>query len=148
MQFPIDDISFLKELIPQREPFIMVDRMLYFDDKEIAAGLLVTDDNIFSTANNFTESGIVEHMAQTIALHTGYSFFLKGEPAPMGYIGAIKNLEIYELPEIGDIVNSTATILQEFMGVTLMDVVTKVGDKQIAVAKMKTVIASDKSTDN
>lgn len=148
MQFPIEDISFLKQLIPQREPFIMVDRILFFDDKEIAAGLLVTDDNIFSTAGKFEESGIAEHMAQTIALHTGYTFFLKGEPAPMGYIGAIKNLEIYELPEIGNIVKSTATILQEFMGVTLMDVVTKAGDKLIAVAKMKTVLASAKTKNN
>ena len=33
-------------------------------------------------------------MAQTVALHTGYDTLLKEEPAPTGYIGAIKKIEI------------------------------------------------------
>ena len=40
--------------------------------------------------DNFVESGIIEHMAQSVALHTGYQFYLRKEQAPTGYIGSIK----------------------------------------------------------
>jgi len=66
---------------------------------------------------------------------------LKNEPAPTGYIGSIKDIEIRQLPKLGDEIQTTVSILQEFAGVTLVDAVTKLNDIVIASGQMKTVLA-------
>ena len=59
----------------------------------------------------------------------------------MGYIGAIKNIEIQSLPKVGDALKTHITILQEFMDVTLVTMQTFIGDTLIAQGEMKTVLA-------
>ncbi len=105
------------------------------------AGLAVAEDNIFTENGKFAEPGIIEHMAQSVALYTGYGFFLKNEVPPAGYIGSIKEVKILGLPNTGDELVTEATILQEFMGITLVNIITKVGDAVIATSQMKTVLA-------
>lgn len=139
---PILDKDFVGSLIPQKFPFVMVDKLLSFSENEVVAGLTVTEDNIFFNAGKFQESGLIEHMAQSVALFTGYQFYLKNEPAPTGYIGSIKSITIAELPVLGEKIETTVNVLQEFMGVTLVDIVSKVNDKEIARGQMKTVLAS------
>ncbi|WP_223857635.1 hypothetical protein [Sphingobacterium micropteri] len=131
----------LLSLIPQRPPIVMVSSLESYDDKELVSTFVVREGNIFVNGAMLAESGLLEHMAQSIALHTGYSYFLKGEDAPMGYIGSMQNVEIQDLPVIGETVFSTITILQEFMGVTLVEIETKLEDRIIARARIKTVIA-------
>jgi 3-hydroxyacyl-[acyl-carrier-protein] dehydratase len=121
---------------------VMIDKLISFSENEVIAGLTVPSENIFVTNNTFQESGLIEHMAQSVALFTGYQFFLKKEPAPTGYIGSIKSIEIFQLPQLGDDVETTVTILQEFMGVTLVDISTKLNNIEIARGQMKTVLAS------
>ncbi|HLT86427.1 hypothetical protein [Sphingobacterium arenae] len=128
-------------LIPQRAPIVMVSTLESYDDKRLVSTFVVCEENIFVNEVTLVESGLLEHMAQSVALHTGYSYFLKGENAPMGYIGSMQDVDIQDLPEIGETVFSTVTILQEFMGVTLVEIETKLEDSVIARARMKTVIA-------
>ncbi len=139
---PILDSKFVGSLIPQKFPFVMVDKLLSFSENEVIAGLQVTQENIFENQGVFQESGLIEHMAQSVALFTGYQFYLKSEPAPTGYIGSIKSIEILELPKLSDDVVTTVSVLHEFMGVTLVDIVSRVNDKEVAKGQMKTVLAS------
>jgi hypothetical protein len=81
-------------------------------------------------------------MAQSVALHTGYQYFLKNEPAPTGYIGAIKMATILELPKIDQELTTTATILHEILGVTLVQVQVECNDVIIATSELKTVLAN------
>jgi len=141
-RLPITDAAFVEMLIPQKFPFVMVDTLKAFSENQIVAGLTVKDTNIFENQAVFQESGLIEHMAQSVALFTGYQFYLKNEPAPTGYIGSIKSVEILELPQKGDEIVTTVNVLQEFMGVTLVDISSAVGDKEIARGQMKTVLAS------
>jgi 3-hydroxyacyl-[acyl-carrier-protein] dehydratase len=131
----------VENLIPQKAPFVMVDKLLKFEENTIIAGLTIPADNIFVDNGKFTEPGIVEHMAQSVALYTGYQYHLKNEPAPTGYIGSIKDVVITELPEAGDSLVTEVSVLQEFMGITLVNIITKKNDKQIAASQMKTVLA-------
>lgn len=133
--------EFIKELIPQREPIIMVDAILEYEESKVVGGLTVSEDCIFVENNTLKEPGILEHMAQTVALYTGYEYYLKNMQAPVGYIGSMKNVEILRLPKIGKKLVTTATILHEIMGVTLVNIETKVDEKIIAFGEMKTVIA-------
>lgn len=131
----------VENLIPQKFPFVMVDRMFSYSETGLVSGLKIQDSNIFLEENIFLEAGLIEHMAQSVALHTGYQFFLKNETAPTGYIGSIKDIQIKKLPQINDIIQSNVTILQEFAGVTLVDIVTFLNNEEIASGQMKTVLA-------
>ncbi|KGO91316.1 hypothetical protein [Flavobacterium subsaxonicum] len=135
------DKSLVESLIPQKAPFVMVDKLFSFTENAIIAGLTIPADNIFVQEGMFTEPGIIEHMAQSVALYTGYQYYLKNEPAPTGYIGSIKDVEVLELPLAGDDLITEVTVLQEFMGITLVDIVTKRNGTLIANGQMKTVLA-------
>lgn len=131
----------VQALLPQKSPFVMVDSLFSYTENQIVSGFTATADNLFADGGYFSEAGLVEHMAQSVALHTGYAFFLRKENAPEGYIGSIKEVIINALPKIGQQVITTVTILQEFMGITLVSISTKVDDIEIASGQMKTVLA-------
>lgn len=132
----------VSELIPQKAPFVMVDKLLDFSEEEITAGITVDASNIFVKNNTFSEPGLIEHMAQSVALHTGCQYKLKNEPAPVGYIGSIKSVEIKELPKVNDELVTKVSILHEIMGVTLVNISVSLNEKEIANGQMKTVIAN------
>lgn len=131
----------VENLLPQKFPFVMVDRMFSYSETGLISGLKIQESNIFLEENSFLEAGLIEHMAQSVALHTGYQFFLKNETAPTGYIGSIKDIQIKKLPKTNETIQSNVTILQEFAGVTLVDIVTFLNDEEIASGQMKTVLA-------
>lgn len=137
--FPVLDIS---NLIPQKIPFVMVDSLLDFTNEKVVSAFKIIPSNLFVENNHLGEPGLVENMAQTVALHTGYDYFLKGEQAPTGYIGSIKSVTIHKLPRVNEVIRTEATILHEFMGVTMVTVsVFNAEDQEIASGEMKTVIA-------
>lgn len=138
---PLGEKDFVETLIPQRFPFVMVDRLYSYSETELVSGFTIPNDAIFLDNGSFTESGIIEHMAQSVALHTGYQFFLRNMKAPTGYIGSVKDIRIQKLPKLHDEIITTVYILQEFAGITLVDVVTKLNDVEIAKGQMKTVLA-------
>jgi predicted hotdog family 3-hydroxylacyl-ACP dehydratase len=69
------NIEKVKELIPQKAPFVMVDELLLFTQDNLRSRFTINTSNIFVEEDFFVESGIIENMAQTVALHTGYQFF-------------------------------------------------------------------------
>ena len=141
LEAPLTDKDFVKNLIPQRDPFVMVDKLFYFSENKVISGFSISEDNIFSFQSLFTASGLIENMAQTVALFTGYQYFLKNEPAPTGYIGAIKKVVIVEFPSVGDELVTSVNILHEIMGVTLINSKVECKGKIIASSEMKTVLA-------
>ena len=138
---PIFKKKFVENLLPQKFPFVMVDKMYSYTETSIVSGLKISENNIFYTKNQFVESGLIEHMAQSVAMHTGYQFFLKKEEAPTGYIGSIKEIEINRLPRLDEEIQTTVTILQEFAGITLVDLITLSNGEVLATGQMKTILA-------
>ena len=138
----ITDKDFIGKLIPQKAPFVMVDKLLHFEERKVVAGLTISEKNIFTQNNKFTAPGLIEHMAQSVALYTGYQFFLKKEEPPIGYIGAIKKAEILKLPSVGKELVTTVLILHDIMGVTLVTAETECDGIIIASSEMKTVLAN------
>ncbi|MGN7759394.1 hypothetical protein ACTJIV_18125 [Chryseobacterium sp. 22532] len=139
-QLPISDQDFVGSLIPQRFPFVMVHDLTEYSDDHLVSGFEIKEDNIFIQDGTFQASGLIEHQAQSVALHTGYKYYLLGKDAPTGYIGAIKSFEAETLPKTGDRLISEVSILNEVMGVTLVDIVTKLNGSIIAKSQMKTAV--------
>jgi predicted hotdog family 3-hydroxylacyl-ACP dehydratase len=139
-RLPTSDKDFVESLIPQRFPFVMVHELSEYSENHLLSGFEIKEDNLFIQDGFFQASGLIEHQAQSVALHTGYKYYLLGKDAPTGYIGAIKSFEAETLPKTGDYLTSEVTILNEVMGVTLVDIVTKLNGEVIAKSQMKTAV--------
>ncbi len=138
---PVIDMDIILACIPQRAPMLMVDGLKAYDEKRIIATLTIDVGNIFVKGQILQESGLIEHMAQSVALHTGFGYYLRKEKAPIGYIGSISNLDLLQSAKIGVQINTEVIVLQEFSGVTLVDIVSRIDNTIIAKGQMKTVIA-------
>lgn len=135
MEFDKIDIH---ELLPQQEPFVMVDRLIHFDMERTVTRTEVTGSNIFVENGVFTPSGIIENIAQTCAARIGYvnKYILK-KGIQLGFIGAIRNLNLYRLPVVGETVETTIITVQEIFGMTLVTAQVRIGEELIADAEMK-----------
>tara|TARA_Y100000588_G_C14219798_1_gene910503 strand:+ start:518 stop:952 length:435 start_codon:yes stop_codon:yes gene_type:complete len=135
----IKDKILIKKLIPQRDPMIMVDSLFYYDKTKVIGGLTINNSNLFVKDGFLNESGILEHMAQTVALHTGYSFYINNLVAPEGYIGAISNVIITKLPMVNDKLKTEIKISKKFLKIVLVEGKTLLNNEVIMTATMKTV---------
>ena len=64
------------ELLPQRRPYIMVDRLTHFDWVSAKTVFVVREDNLFCKDGVMEEAGLVENIAQTCAARTGFKQLL------------------------------------------------------------------------
>ena len=136
---PLTNIT---HLIPQKSPFVMVDCLLDFSNTTVVSSFKILQNNLFVENNTLLEPGLIENMAQTVALHTGYDYFIKGENAPIGYIGSIKKINVLKLPVLNDTITTKVDILHEFNGITMVSIqVLNSEHEEIASGEMKTVIA-------
>lgn len=125
------------KFIPQRPPVVMVDKLISAEDKKTVSGLLVTPDNIFIQDNRLLEPGIIENIAQSAALGVGYVLRSKNEEVPIGFIGAIRNLKIYSLPEVGSEIRTEIMVDYEVFDATLISSRIFCNETLIAQAEMK-----------
>jgi len=137
--------SEIKELLPQKAPFRMVSHLVNYEEMAVTTGLLIEDNNIFAEEGFFNESGLIENMAQSIALHISYQYSLNNIEAPVGYIGAIKNIKLYDRPKVNSFITTEVIIIKEFMGVTLIEGKITCDNKVLLTAQMKTFLAADPS---
>lgn len=129
-------------LIPQKKPFVMIDSLLYTDDMITKSGYTIQPDNIFVEKGFFKEPGLIENMAQTAAVRAGYVARSQNVEVPVGYIGAIKNLEIFSLPEVGDLLETEIVISNVVFDVTIINAKVICKNKLMAACEMKIFITN------
>jgi predicted hotdog family 3-hydroxylacyl-ACP dehydratase len=134
MQESIMDIL---ELIPQRPPIVMVDNFLSLEEGISYTDFTIREDNVFLDGGKMTECGLIEHIAQSAAARVGYIFRSQGEDVPLGYIGSVNKMTVKSLPSLGDTVRTSIVVIQEVMGISLVEAHTWIGDEEIADCKMK-----------
>ena len=129
------------ELIPQRPPFIMVDRSLHFDRIVTTAEFAVREDNIFLEGDELQLEGLVENIAQTCAARIGYVNLMNKESVRLGFIGAVRNLSILGTPKIGETIETTITVKEEIFQMTLVDAEIRLNGSVIVNAEMKIALS-------
>jgi len=129
------------QMIPQKPPMVMIDTIIAVSSQRTSTALTIMKDNIFCADGFFQAPGLSENIAQTAAAQAGYLSNLKGEAAPVGFIAAIKNLSIEQLPKIGDQLITEIVIEHEVMNFTLISGISKVGEQIMAKCQMKIFIA-------
>jgi len=113
--------SFKEINIPQKPPMVMIDRLLSVGDQVTVTSLMVREDNIFCENGLLREPGLIENMAQTAAAGAGLKPGVENGNPPMGFIGGIKNLHIYSLPEIGTELTTKVTVEHEIFDATVVN---------------------------
>lgn len=131
----------IHELLPQQEPFVMISSLVRFDMQTTVTETIVSADNMFVEDGVFTAPGIVENIAQTCAARIGYvnKYILK-KGIQLGFIGAIRDLKVKDLPKVGDTITTTISVIDSVFGMTLVDAVVLNNGAEMASAQMKIAV--------
>lgn len=127
-------------LIPQKPPFVMVDELLFSDDNITKTSFTVTADNVFVINSRFSEAGLMENMAQTAAAGSGNMARIENRPVANGYIGQVKNFEIFSLPAIGDILLTEVKMEVQVFDAGIVSGKVLCNDEVVAQCEMKIFI--------
>lgn len=139
-------IENIEILIPQRPPFVMIDKLLEVTQTATTTGFTIQADNLFVQDGIFKEPGLVENIAQTAAARAGYVSKTENKPVLVGYIGAVNNLQIFSLPKTGDELITEITIENQIFDVTLISGKITCNQQLIAKCNMKIFISKPKNS--
>ncbi len=110
----------IRKYLPHRKSMLMVDELKTLTKDFVETGFLIKSNNIFLKNNFFIESGLVENIAQTCSIIAGSSYFNDGDERKenksevIGYITAIKSVNIYTLPKVEDSLISNGKMISRF----------------------------------
>lgn len=110
----------IKKYLPHRAPMLLVDTILSIDENEVVTTFKINSDNIFLKNDTFVESGLIENAAQTCSaivaqpLFTSKKKFLKNDLKVIGFISAIKNLKVHQLPAVSSEIHTKGVLGSRF----------------------------------
>jgi predicted hotdog family 3-hydroxylacyl-ACP dehydratase len=130
----------LDVLIPQKAPFVFVDALVYTDDVKTRSCFKVKAGHLLMEGDCLSAAGMVENIAQTAAARVGYIAAKMNEKTPVGFIGAVKNLEVFSLPVAGDLLETEITIANHIFDVTIITGCITCNEEILATCEMKIVI--------
>ena len=129
-------------LIPQRPPFLLIDRLVDFDEQRTVTSFVVRDEHIFcEKEGGLQAAGLIENIAQTCAARMGYINLINAERVKLGFIGAIRDLEIHRLPRCGETLLTTISNPQEVFSMMLVEAEVRSGEEILATAQMKIALS-------
>jgi predicted hotdog family 3-hydroxylacyl-ACP dehydratase len=114
---PVD----IKKYLPHRAPMLMVDMILEMDDEKVETVFEIKEGNIFLENDFFTESGLIENMAQTCSSVVAKNYFIdenyndREDVNVVGFISGIKTLRIHNLPQVGTTIYTKALLVSQFI---------------------------------
>lgn len=127
----------ITSIIPQRPPFVMIDELIQCDESITRTSFIVRQDNLFLENGRLGSSAMVENIAQTAAAGPGYKAMAENGPVLVGFIGAIKNLVITDLPAEGDLLQTETRLVNSVFNVSIVEGKVFCGDKLMASCEMK-----------
>ena len=131
----------IHKLLPQQEPFVMVGQLVHFDMTRTVTETTIGSENMFVENGQMTASGLIENIAQTCAARIGYvnKYILK-KGIQIGFIGAIRNLEVKALPAVGDTIRTTVDVVEEVFGMILANASIECNGVTMVTTEMKIAI--------
>ncbi|MBK6540550.1 MAG: 3-hydroxyacyl-ACP dehydratase [Flavobacteriales bacterium] len=89
--------------LPHRPPIVLVDQLMEAEADRTVTCLTVAANNPFVEDGLLLEGGLIEHVAQSSAVGSGYAGARSGERDPrVGFIGAVTRLRIERHPVLGE----------------------------------------------
>jgi len=130
------------DLIPHRAPFIMIDTIEPGEHRNIWSRFYIANDNILLEKEHFSESGLIENMAQTAGAGSGYISSLDPGPGRVGYIGGLKNLHIYSFPVAGSTIQTEVSYVNQVMSALIVEGKVFQNEKLMASCELRIFIQS------
>lgn len=130
----------ITSFIPQRPPFVMIDRIISSGERTTISGFIIRKENLLVENGMLKEPGLVENIAQTAAARAGVTAQESGSPVRVGYIGAIRNLEISGFPKINDEIITEITVEKQIFDVSMITGKVSCNGSIIASCEMKIFI--------
>lgn len=116
----------VSNFLPHRKPMLMVDAVVENTKDVLATEFYISEECVFIKNNKLSEAGLIENAAQAASGVVGQTFFdkndLEGKGNKLvGYISAIRKVEIFDLPEVGDTIITRAKLISRLdtNGVTM-----------------------------
>lgn len=134
------DAKSVRELIPQKYPFVMVGELLLADENKLETNFIINKDNVMVENGEFSTPGLIENIAQTCAAGFGYIAKQKGESPQIGFIGGISKLKAHQRPEVGRKIHTIIEVITNFANITLIKGVNYLEGEILVECEMKIVI--------
>ena len=130
----------ITDYIPQRTPIVMIGGLLEVKDNITRTGLQIAADNLFVEDGKLTPPGLLENMAQTAAARAGYVARQENTPVPIGFIGAVKDFEVFDLPPAGSFIETITEIQTQVFNATMVAGKVLLDGKVMAQCELKIFI--------
>lgn len=132
------------ELLPQQEPFVMIGVLTYFDEVRTVTETIIRPDNLFVDEGRFSASGLIENIAQTCAARIGFvNKYIRQQGIQLGFIGAIRNLEVRRLPRVGQTITTTVDVIEDIFGMTLAEATITCEGETLVTTQIKIAVKNE-----
>ena len=121
----------IEDFIPQRPPFVFIDTIEEVSEDRVSTRFTVPETCMLVTDGILPLAGLMENAAQTCAVRAG---------TRIGYIGAIKQMEVNRFPHVGETIRTTAVLVQEVLNISLMQCTARVNEEVVATAVLKIAV--------
>ncbi len=125
------------DLLPQKPPMVMIDSLLEVDEMKCKTSFTIKEGHLFCVSGKFEAAGLIENMAQTAAIQSGYMAQQQQEKPPIGFIAGIKRLEINGLPKVGESIETVIEMTQQVFNIRLIIAQIYVHQELLASCEMK-----------
>ncbi len=133
----------IEELIPQRPPFIFVDKVMSFSEGSVTTSFEIKQDGTLVFEGSLQEAGLIENIAQSAAALEGCNAKNNNCAVKVGFIGSVKKLEISRAPKTGEILETQVKILTNAMGVNVAEGIVSSSDEIIAKCVLNIFLKED-----
>lgn len=124
--------------IPQQHPFALIDTLYHCLPEQAWAGLLVRADHLLVQQHYLSEAGIIESMAQAMALKSGYEARQQSAAPPrVGFIAALKEVQIHALAPVGSTLVTHVAVLLQALDVLVVKATCGYGRTPVAQCEMR-----------
>ena len=121
-------------LIPQRPPFVLVDRLMEATQDEALSVCSVSAHHPLVSCGCLSAAGLMENMAQTAAAHIGA--VSEGE-VRIGFIGAVRNMQVFYRPQAGEQITTHIRVVQRVFDISLVEAEVRCGKQVCARCELK-----------
>ena len=139
MVFPLS----AEALIPQRNPIILVNSLLESNEEKSVSDFEIRKDCVFVENGVLVSAGLMENIAQTCALRTGYLNF--GNKVRVGVIGGVKRFKVSRFPAVGERLITTVKEILYVDPALVVDAEVRVSDEIVASCEMKVFMGDDEA---
>lgn len=129
--------------IPQREPFVLIDKILTCDEECIETDFLIPTDHVLVENGRLSAAGLLENIAQTCAARIGW--LNRDKPVCIGVVGGISHLEILECPAVGARLLTSVKVLALFDNAMMVKASVTHNGKCLAEGEMKVFLMSQEA---